>query len=115
MRWPDHVPLPVFLLIAALLEAGGDAILRKALLESAGVARVALFAAGAVILAGYGTVVNLAPLDFGQLVGLYIATLFVMWQLINFAFFRSVPTLPILAGGLLIVGGGLIVSFWKAT
>jgi small multidrug resistance family-3 protein len=37
-----------------------------------------------------------------------------MWQVINFAFFRSVPTLPILAGGALIVSGGLIVSFWKS-
>ncbi|HKY18907.1 MAG TPA: hypothetical protein VJL82_08230, partial [Rhizomicrobium sp.] len=67
----------------------------------------------AALLAGYGTFLNLAPLEFGQVVGLYIATLFVMWQIINFAFFRELPTLPILAGGALIVTGGLIVSFWK--
>jgi hypothetical protein len=28
--------------------------------------------------------------------------------------FGALPTLPILAGGALIVAGGLIVSFWKA-
>ena len=115
MRLMEHIPLPLFLLVAALLEAGGDAILRKALLESAGAMRIALFGSGALVLVGYGTIVNLAPLDFGQLVGLYIATLFVIWQLINFVVFRSLPTLPILAGGILIVSGGLIVSLWKPT
>jgi hypothetical protein len=115
MRFIDHIPLPLFLLVAALMEAGGDAILRKALMESAGAMRIALFASGAMVLVGYGTIVNLAPLDFGQLVGLYIATLFVIWQLINFIFFRSLPTLPILAGGVLIVLGGLMVSLWKPT
>jgi drug/metabolite transporter (DMT)-like permease len=108
-----HIPLPVFLLAAALLEAGGDALLRKALLESAGPARIALFAVGAVVLFSYGIFVNLAPLEFGQVIGLYIATLFVVWQLINFVFFHRPPTLPILVGGVLIVAGGLIVSFWK--
>lgn len=107
------LPLPILLLMAALLEAGGDALLRKALLDSAGPARVAFFVIGAVVLFGYGIFVNLAPLEFGQLIGLYIATLFVMWQLINFVLFRDLPTLPILAGGTLIVVGGLIVSFWK--
>ena len=114
MRWLAHIPLPVFLVAAALLEAGGDALLRKALLQSAGTARIVLFAAGAVVLLAYGTVANLAPLEFGQLVGFYIATLFVMWQLINFFFFGALPTLPILMGGALIVVGGLIVSFWRA-
>jgi small multidrug resistance family-3 protein len=69
---------------------------------------------GAVLLAGYGTFLNLAPLEFGQVVGLYIAVLFVMWQIINFLFFRTLPTLPVFTGGLLIVAGGLIVSFWKS-
>ena len=114
MRWLGHIPVFVFLLAAALLEAGGDALLRKALLQSAGTARIVLFAAGAAVLLAYGTVINLAPLEFGQLIGFYIAILFVMWQLINFALFGALPTLPILAGGALIVAGGLIVSFWKA-
>ena len=114
MRWLGHIPLPLFLIAAALLEAGGDALLRKALLQSAGIARIVLFAVGAAVLIGYGTVVNLAPLEFGQLIGFYIATLFVMWQLINFFLFGALPTLPILTGGALIVTGGLIVSFWKA-
>ena len=110
-----HIPLPVFLLLAALLEAGGDALLRKALLGSAGSVRLILFVMGSAVLIAYGTVVNLAPLEFGQLIGLYIATLFVMWQVINYFFFNTPPTLPILLGGVLIVTGGLMVSLWKTT
>ena len=38
---------------------------------------------GTVLLFGYGLSLNLAPLEFGQVVGLYVATLFVVWQIIN--------------------------------
>jgi small multidrug resistance family-3 protein len=115
MKLFANMPVLAFLVIATALEVSGDAVIRKSLFEYAGLARLGLFLLGAALLAGYGTFLNLAPLEFGQVVGLYIATLFVMWQIINFAFFRSLPTLPILAGGTLIVTGGLIVSFWKAT
>jgi len=108
------MPVLAFLVIATALEVSGDAIIRKSLFEHTGLARLSLFLLGAALVAGYGTFLNLAPLEFGQVVGLYIATLFVMWQIINLVFFRELPTLPILAGGVLIVAGGLIVSFWKA-
>jgi len=115
MKLLTGVPVLVFLIIATALEVSGDALIRKSIFEQAGPARWGLFLLGAALLAGYGTFLNLAPLEFGQVVGLYIATLFVMWQIINFVFFRSLPTLPILAGGVLIVTGGLIVSFWKSS
>ena len=114
MKLLADLPVLAFLIVATALEVSGDAIIRKSLFEHAGLARIALFLVGTLLLAGYGTFLNLAPLEFGQVVGLYIATLFVMWQIINFAFFRSLPTLPIMAGGALIVTGGLIVSFWKS-
>ena len=114
MKLPDGLPVLVFLIIATGLEVTGDAIIRKSLFQHVGAARIAFFLLGGMLLAGYGTFLNLAPLEFGQVVGLYIATLFVMWQIINFAFFRTLPTLPILMGGILIVAGGLIVSFWKS-
>lgn len=113
MKLLAGMPVLAFLVIATALEVSGDALIRKSLFDHVGLARLGLFLLGAALLAGYGTFLNLAPLEFGQVVGLYIATLFVMWQIINFAFFRELPTLPILAGGLLIVTGGLIVSFWK--
>ena len=65
------------------------------------------------MLFGYGYSLNLAPVDFKQVVGLYIATLFVVWQTVNVIAFRTWPTTPILIGGLFIVAGGLIVTFWK--
>ena len=104
-----------FLIAATILEVSGDAIVRIALHNHAGVTaiRVGLFLLGAALAFGYATFLNLAPLEFREVVGLYIATLFVVWQAINIAFFRTYPTLPILVGGVLIVAGGLIVSFWR--
>lgn len=113
MKLLADMPVLAFLIAATALEVAGDAIIRKSLFEHAGPARIALFLLGTALVAGYATFLNLAPLEFGQVVGLYIATLFVMWQIITFLFFRTLPTAPILAGGVLIVAGGLIVSFWK--
>ncbi|HSZ74214.1 MAG TPA: hypothetical protein VK779_05290, partial [Rhizomicrobium sp.] len=95
------------------LEVSGDAIVRMGIYQHAGLMRVGLFVVGAALLFGYGSALNLAPLEFGQVVGLYIATLFVMWQIINYIAFRTLPSLSILVGGLFIVVGGSIVTFWK--
>jgi small multidrug resistance family-3 protein len=104
-----------FLIAATIFEVSGDAIVRIALYNHPGVTaiRIGLFLLGAVLVFGYATFLNLAPLEFREVVGLYIATLFIVWQVINFAFFRTLPTLPVLAGGTLIVVGGAVVSFWK--
>jgi len=103
----------VLLVIATTLEVSGDAIVRMAIYNHAGPVRIALFLAGATLLLGYGTFLNLAPLEFGRVVGLYIATLFVMWQVINFIAFRAVPTMPIVVGGALVITGGAIITFWR--
>ena len=103
----------VFLLTATILEVSGDAIVRIAIYKDTGFVRVGLGIVGAVFLFGYGLTVNLAPLEFGQLAGLYIATLFIVWQMINLVVFRTTPSLPIVVGGTLIVAGGLIVTFWQ--
>ncbi len=102
-----------FLVAATTLESSGDAIVRLGLGHHTMVARLGLFALGAVLLFGYGFFLNLAPVEFEKVVGLYIATLFIVWQIVNFVFFRHVPTLPIFAGGLLIVAGGCLVTFWR--
>ena len=65
------------------------------------------------LLLGYGAFLNLSPVEFGRVVGLYISTLFVVWQLINFAVFRTAPALPVAAGGALIIAGGTLVTFWR--
>jgi len=114
MKLLTDLPILLLLVIATGLEVTGDAIIRKSLFEHAGLARIGLFLVGAVLLAGYGTFLNLAPLEFGKVVGLYIATLFVVWQVIAFITFRTLPTVPVMLGGAMIVTGGLVVSFWKA-
>ncbi len=109
----QSMPPLLLLLIATTLEVSGDAVVRTALYNHAGPARLGLFLAGATLLFGYGTFLNLAPLEFGQVVGLYIATLFVVWQVVNFVAFRTLPTVPIVVGGLLIIAGGALITFWK--
>lgn len=107
------IPIVVLLLVATILEVSGDAVVRTAIYNHGGFARLGLVLAGAALLLGYGTFLNLAPLEFGQVVGLYLATLFVVWQVINFVAFRALPTLPIILGGSLVIAGGAIITFWK--
>jgi len=102
-----------FLIVATTVEAFGDAVVRMGLAQRSVLPRVLLFLGGAVLLFGYGLSLNLAPIEFRRVVGLYIATLFVVWQIVNFIVFRSTPTLPIVVGGLLIILGGSIVTLWE--
>jgi small multidrug resistance family-3 protein len=103
----------IFLLVATILEVSGDAVVRMAMYNHVGLVRLALFLCGAALLFGYGSFLNLAPLEFGQVVGLYVATLFIVWQLINYVAFQSLPTMPIVVGGSLVVAGGVIITFWR--
>ncbi len=103
----------VFLIIATTLEVTGDALVRKSIYDHTGLARLGVALIGALLLFGYGFFLNLAPVEFGKVVGLYIATLFVVWQVISYITFKSVPTIPVIVGGVLVVAGGLIITFWK--
>ena len=103
----------LFLLLATSLETFGDAIVRIGIGQTAWLPRGALFLAGAVLLFGYGVSLNLAPVEFNRVVGLYIATLFIVWQVVNLIVFRNAPGVPVWLGGVLIVAGGLIVTFWE--
>ena len=103
----------LLLLAATSLEAFGDAVVRMGIGQTAWLPRSALFLAGALLLFGYGLSLNLAPIEFGRVAGLYIATLFIVWQLVNLIVFRSPPGMPVWFGGALIVAGGLIVTFWE--
>jgi hypothetical protein len=103
----------LFVLAATVLEATGDAIVRIALHHQSLWARVGLFLLGYLLLALYGTSLNLAPVEFAAVTGIYVATLFVVFQIVNFLFFGALPTLAVLVGGAFIVVGGLTVALWR--
>ncbi len=110
----QSVPIPLLLLLATTLEVSGDAAVRLAIYNHTGPLRFTLFLAGAALLLGYGSSLNTAPVEFGRIVGLYVAILFVVWQIINFLVFRMLPGLPVWLGGALVIAGGLLVTFWRA-
>jgi small multidrug resistance family-3 protein len=98
------------LLLAAILEAGGDAIVRFGLHASPGPTRVGLLGSGAIVLFSYGYLVNTPPWDFGRLLGIYVVFFFVVAQVISWLAFHQAPTRPVYIGGAFIVLGGLILS-----
>lgn len=101
----------MILFCAAILEAGGDALVRAGLRSPAAGARAAFFALGAVALFAYGWTVNAPPWDFGRILGIYVVFFFMIAQLISWSFFHQPPSRSVLIGGLLIVSGGLVIAF----
>src|SRR5215470_5200179 len=102
-----------FIIAATIFEAAGDAIMRIALHYHVMPSRIFLFASATILLAMYGAFLNLAPVEFSEATGIYIASLFVMFQAVNFLFFHQKPSPGVLLGGALIVTGAIIVSVWK--
>ena len=103
----------LFVLAATIFEAAGDALLRIAIHSHAWPIRIGYFLTGAVLLTLYGTSLNIAPVEFGKVVGLYVALLYIVFQTTNYIAFKAKPTLPVFVGGLLIVTGGLLVILWQ--
>jgi small multidrug resistance family-3 protein len=97
------------LLLAAVLEAGGDAVVRLGLKHQGGM-RWQLFPVGALMLFVYGCVVNVPNWDFGRLLGLYIVFFFAVAQLMSWLIFHQPPSRTTLAGGFLILAGGFVLS-----
>lgn len=111
----NNLLILLLLALAATLEAGGDALARAALHSQAvPLIRFGLFAAAALVLFVYGVTVNLPPWDFGRLLGVYVSLFFVVAQLINFFAFGAKPSAPIIAGGVLMLTGGMVMTFWRA-
>jgi hypothetical protein len=104
----------LILLLAAILEAGGDALVRTGLHGQTLVLRGGFFVAGAAVLFAYGVVVNSPHWDFGKLLGVYVTLFFVVAQAINLVFFGMRPDASILVGGAMVVGGGMVMTFWRA-
>lgn len=99
------------LFLAAVLEAGGDALVRTGLHANNPAARALFLALGGLVLFGYGALVNTPPWDFGRLLGVYVVFFFVIAQLISWIVFHQRPGSAVLLGGLFIIAGGAIISF----
>jgi drug/metabolite transporter (DMT)-like permease len=108
-------PLALLLLLgAAVLEAGGDAVVRRGLHAHGAAWRLGLILAGGAVLMAYGVTVNLPPWDFGRLLGVYVTLFFLAAQIINALFFGVAPSMSIILGGALVIAGGLVMTFWHA-
>jgi len=96
-----------FLILAAALEILGDATIRYGLERSAPVWLIV----GSALLVAYGFAVNLnRSVEFGRLMGTYIAVFFLVSQVISWAIFAERPSPALIAGGTLIVAGGLVIQ-----
>ncbi len=102
------------LLLAAILEAGGDALVRIGLRQSTGGVRWLAFTSGALVLFAYGMTVNAPNWDFGRLLGLYVVFFFVVAQLMSWIVFHQQPTMTTIIGGALIVAGGVVLGLANA-
>jgi len=90
--------------LAAVLGVSGDFLMRLGL----GGRRGGLVA-GALLLAGYGLLVNQPSWAFGRTLGLYIAVFFATSQIIAFLVTGERPSPSLWLGGALIVAGGVVI------
>ncbi len=98
------------LAICALLEAGGDALVRKGMHADSIARRAALYVFAAAVLFAYGWLVNRPPWSFGSLLGIYVVLFFVVAQILAFTVFGERPTPWLAIGGLLIISGGILIT-----
>ena len=102
-----------FIIAATIFEAVGDAVMRIAIHYHVLPTRIFLFASATLLLAMYGASLNLAPVEFAEATGIYIASLFAAFQVANYVFFHQRPSPAVLVGGVFIFTGAVIVSLWK--
>jgi drug/metabolite transporter superfamily protein YnfA len=96
----------VVLIAAAILEVGGDAVVRVGLHGH----RSLVIALGFVILGSYGIVVNLLPLDFSRLLGAYVGFFAVVSVVFGRLVFREPVLLSTWAGLALILAGSFVIQ-----
>jgi small multidrug resistance family-3 protein len=99
----------ILLVLAAALEVGGDALIRGGLQRRGAL----LLLSGAATLVFYGFMVNMTKLDFSRLMGLYIVIFFFVAQAVAVLVFHEEMEVPVIAGGGLILLGGLVMTVYR--
>jgi drug/metabolite transporter superfamily protein YnfA len=90
---------------AAVLEVGGDAIIRTGMRGG----RPWVLAGGFVVLGSYGIVVNLLPLDFSRLLGVYVGVFAVVSLIVGrFVFGDHLPTTTWVGVGVILLGSAIV-------
>jgi drug/metabolite transporter superfamily protein YnfA len=102
----DFIAWLVFI-AAALLEVGGDAVIRRGLRGRG----VALIVAGFIALGCYGLVVNSVKWDFSKLIGVYVAFFALISVLVGRIVFKETIPSSTWIGLALIVAGGMVIQF----
>jgi small multidrug resistance family-3 protein len=103
------VRILMFLVFAALLEVGGDALIRTGLQRRGAL----LLLAGAGSLVVYGFLVNMTKLDFSRLMGIYIVLFFLVAQAVSVLFLRENIDRAVMVGGGFVVLGGIIMTVFR--
>ena len=101
-----NLEIVMMLVLAAMLEVGGDAMIRTGLQRG----RALFIVAGILALGCYGLSVNSVRWDFSRLLGIYVAVFAVTSVATGWLVFReSIPAATWIGLGV-IVGGGLIIQ-----
>jgi len=97
------------LTVAAALEVSGDAVIRKGLRTSG----LALVSAGFVILGSYGVIVNLVPVDFSRLLGVYVGVFALVSVLVGRFWFHDQVGASTWLGLAVVLLGSFIIQFGR--
>ena len=93
--------------VAALLEVGGDASIRRGLRGGG----MAFIVAGCVALSCYGLVVNCVKWDFSRLIGVYVGFFALVSILVGRTVFIESISSSTWLGLALILVGGMVIQF----
>ena len=96
-----------FFIGAAILEVGGDAVVRKGLRGSG----FFFILSGFVMLGCYGVVVNMVKWDFSRLLGVYVAVFALVSVLFSRFIFEETIQPSTWFGLVVIICGGMIIQF----
>jgi drug/metabolite transporter superfamily protein YnfA len=106
-RFPMTYFIWLVFIFSAILEVGGDAVIRKGLRGNS----LTVILMGCALLGCYGVVVNTVKWDFSKLLGVYVAIFALISALFGkFMFRENIPTTTWIGLAVIIVGA-MIIQF----